>query len=1426
MHPDTANRDTSAGHCLVVVLGPGGKPVGEAIIAGKGLIVTCAHVVNVALGRDKRDPGDPGDPGKAEFMVRFPFSGGPGDHVDRRVTVDNWLPDSPGTFEWRDAAAVRMTESLPPGAGVPTLVPPGYESGRVMLFGPGSGLSKNRTGHLTGELLGPRDPARYQVNQDLSSNFRARGGFSGGPVWDRATRQVVGMVQAIPTDQAASDIYVLGPELIEEASRGALYQVRECPYVGLRPYTSDDASRFFGRGDFVDTLLDVAREQSLIVVTGGSGYGKSSVVLAGLVPELKRELTLAVGVCKLSETPVEDLVGALRQAAGLEKLTPKDFEYLQHKILEEGLQACAAYVRGTTGADRLLLVLDQFERIENCQDPKVRDQLLNLLGALVDTQPGPCQVILTVRSDFHYKFAHLEGPLGAYFQTSATWLGPITATGLREAIMAPANTLVDFEDGLVDEICEDFRGSELPHLQIVLTRLWERQVGHELTFAAYRELGGVERALAHYADDCIHRLGKAREEAARRVLTKLVVPDTTDIARQVKRGDLRDADWPVVEELYNARLVSIRHPQTWPGEEVVEIAHEALLRKWDRFRTWLDLDAELRRWLAATAVRRDTWLRHSKDEAELLRGPLLAQATEMATRCWADVAGLSEFIRESEAAAARAELERRRLLERAEAVRLAGQSEYARNAAPSRLPVALALGIEALERHEVLEADFAIRRALALAGRQRARISHADAVRAVAFNADGTLLATASADCTCAVWDTGSGAAVASLPHPDRVSCVAFRPEAELIATAGADGVVRVWDFGAPAAPVATSLHEGPVAALAFSPDGAVLASASNDRTVRVWAYPGDEVTTLQHDGPVTALAFSPSGAATGTWLVTGSDDGEARLWDLGDGTPIASWQHGGPVRAVAVNDTGTRIATASDDRTARIFDPVTKRWVLRLMHQDRVTAVDFSADGRYLATANEDGTARVWDVDAGFELAHLVHQGQVAAVRFSPDGSLLATASRDGTARIWSVAEGSEIARLVHESEVYQVVFAADGATVATASEDGTARLWVPAAGAELVTLAGSGTATAIGYSSDGVLVAMAGDTPEGSDVYVRDAATGALAAGPLRHPKSVSGLAFGGPARGPVLATACDDGRARLWDLTRASRLAELLHRGPIRSVAFDPDGTLLATASNDGTAKVWDVRTGEQRAVLAHTDWVGAAVFSPDGTLLATAGDDKVAALWKVASFSTDGGPEPLALPHDSAVYDIVFDHDGQRVATVANDGMTRIWDTATGELRMTVDHGSRSRAAFSPDGSRVATAGDNGTVQVWQSGTGMMIARFVHEPAVRSLAFSPDSLRLATAGTDGSARIWCMLERTELARLIHGGDELVMAFSPDGRRLATAGTDGTGKIWALSREELLTQARDRLTRPLTEAEQSRYLPNAPDRAAAGLPQLPPV
>jgi len=574
--------------------------------------------------------------------------------------------------------------------------------------------------------------------------------------------------------------------------------------------------------------------------------------------------------------------------------------------------------------------------------------------------------------------------------------------------------------------------------------------------------------------------------------------------------------------------------------------------------------------------------------------------------------------------------------------------------------------------------------------------------------------------------------------------------------------------------------HEGAVRSVAFSRDGRLVVTGSDEGTARIWDT--DSGRTLRilrgHKGQVTSAAFSPSGAL----VVTGGYDGTARLWNARDGTlrKVLTRQTA-PVLAAAFNSRGDRVVTGGYDWTARIFDTTTGRLVHFLRAKDGpVFSAAFSPDGTLLATASGyDGNAHLWHADTGRRVSVTLggHRGNIEKVAFSPDGAWIVTAGSDGTARIWDRSGSLEHTLLGHEGAVFGAAFSPDAALVVTAGTDGTARLWDTGTGRLVRILGSGGTIFAAAFSPDGRSVVTAdddgtarlwdidGDRP----VHTLDA-----------HAGAVRNAAFSPDGRSVV--TAGDGGTAAIWDAERGRRL-HLLGAGPINSAAFSPDSKNVVTAGDDGKARIWDVDGGGLRHILSgHRGPIDRAAFSRDGTLVVTAGHDRTARVWDVR----DGRLLHTLGPHYGEVLTAGFSPGGKLVVTAGGDGTARLWDTDTGRLMHSLDTPTPATlrsAAFSPDGTLVAAASDVDAAWLWNAADGRRLHTLSgHAGIVWSVAFSPDGSRLVTASDDELARLWDTTSGRRLHALSgHAGTVRSAVFSPDGKLVLTAGDDWTARLW---------------------------------------------
>ncbi len=1230
-----------------------GRPTaGLGMLVGSGQVVTCAHVVNVALGHKLYTQSQPRE--SDEVQVEFPLL----PHRPVRVArVVAWVPP-PSHGGGGDMAGLVLDEAEPVGA-IPAqfaVAAPGPGTGLRVFGYPGSPARENGAwvevdlkGEVGGHLL--------QVESRSDQTVKAQPGYSGAPVWEDSTGRVVGLLQIAPAaDEAERDAYLLPPLAIAQAWEEPFdyLLVPENPYRGLEPFTAEHAAVFFGREADIAGLTARVRAQQVVVVVGPSGVGKSSLVQAGLIPALQKDQRWSVALVSPGRDPWPRLAAGLLSAErGQESaVTHEESQREIARLRAEGLGPVAEFLRSEKRP--LLVVVDQLEELL-ADGERPDEELLNLLLPPPEAAHDAVCLVLTLRADFLPVLQSIPG-FHTRLNERLYLLSPLTPDQMRQAVTCPAAARdVRVEQALIDEIVEDAADGSLPLLEFTLTRLWRTQRKRTLTLVGYHEMGGVRGALDRFAEDSATQLTDTAAEVLDQVLLRLVrtYGGGSDRAtrQRVPQSEVSLAEWEVLRRLADARLVLLDAGAA-VHEPYAELAHDSLITAWQRLRDLVANNAGFLDWLAR--------IRQRAAEGDPLPEARIAEARRWLSMRPGNVPDdIRRFIDSSETEAEarlrelrdareRAEAAREQAetaARRAEALRLAADTELALHPPRSSMIVALALGTESVLTTPTVQGDLALRHVLRLHPRTLARLDHGGTVNAVAFSPDGRWVATGSGDGSVRVFAAATGAELAQVDHDGWVTAVVFSPDGTRVATGSADRSARVFDVASGAELVRLD-HGGWVNAVAFGSDGSLVATGSGDGSARVFAAAtGAELTRLDHSGGVTAVAFSPDG----TRVATGSDDGSARVFDVASGAELARLDHDNQVTAVAFSPDGTRVATGSADRSARVFDVATRAELARLDHGDGVNAVAFDSDGRWVATGSGDGSSRVFAAATGAELARLDHDNQVTAVAFSADGTRVASGSDDGSARVFAAAARAELARLDHGRGVNAVAFSSDGRRVATGSIDGSARVFDAATGVELARLDHEEQVTAVAFSPDGTRVAT-GSTDRSARVFV--AATGDELVR-LEHGGGVTAVAFSSDGR--RVATGSEDRSARGFVAATGVQLVRLEHGGGVSAVAFSSDGSLVATGSGDGSARVFDVASGAELVRLEHGGGVYAVAFSSDGTWVATGSDDRSARV-----FAAVTGVELARLEHGGGVYAVAFSSDGTWVATGSDDGSARVFE----------------------------------------------------------------------------------------------------------------------------------------------------------------------
>lgn len=1164
-------------------------------------------------------------------------------------------------------------------------------------------------------------------------------------------------------------------------------RVRRNPYKGLAPFDEGDRADFYGRDDVTETLVDVVGSNTLTAVIGASGSGKSSIVMAGLVPELRDGALPGSDEWSIvrmvpGTEPFEEFHLRLRSAA-VGRAMPAT-----HEGFQELRDAFAAALDGPNSS--ALLVVDQFEEVFSSEvDEVTRSRFLDNLVDLALDPTRRIRVVLALRADFSDQaLAHPQ--LGNLIVEGSVLLASMRPEQVEDVIRRPsARVGVQVEPGLIAEIVRDISSAPayLPLLQYVLAELFERRVEDRLTVQAYRSLGGVQGVLERRAEATYSAQDVAIQRASRQLFLRMVhIGDQGEQTRRrlpltELRGLRGRAEVENALEAFTAvRLLTYdRDPVT--RTPTVEIAHETVISNWVRYRIWIEetrADILSHRRLSAAAAR---WAESGEDASYLLmEGPLVA-ALDLVS---GDRISLNEletrFVFESRCAdeeRRQIEMDRRRreaiaaAQERQNIAReLAAASVMSLTAAdPGKsLRLAVAAADQSLEAGEDVLPEVTDALHLALINPRPDLIIEGAGFGVVAkllsFARDGSdLLLALASDGDAMIIDSHSGEEVGRV-HAQGTPAfgVDFHPRGDRIITIHRDGV-RQWDWRTGALESEFE-RSGEISAGTYSSDGSRIAIGRYDGVIRVFDATSTElISDLEgHTGRVASIDFDPSGDR----LVSGSYDTTVRVWNIttDDDPVLARVRIVLPVSDVAWHPQRDVVAVATWQGEMFLFDPASGERINSFGNgQDHSRSVAFDSWGALVIAAGEDGFARIFGTTVGGEATVVLPTGGVPigdAVFNPSDPSAVrvTTVGVDGTIRIWSDMLGSELPARQQPLSLYPHIAA------------------TPA-----------GDRYLFGRH------ALAFVLPEEAQpqIEVFDAETGRLLISRDGH---------------------------KDWDLRRKS--------------AISADGSLIAFAGSSGDVEIVGVDTGATTTIPQSKDWAVTLAFNTEATLLAGCGTQGTIRIWSVATGTLTatlvghGDREPrhggsrgedaenlgvFNAYTERRVHDVAFRPCGTDLASAGLDGTVRVWDPVMGEGRVIheFDYGAPT-LAYSPDGLRIAAADTSGTVVLLDADTGTVVARPDRVSGTTWLVFSCDGRYLAGAGPGLLVHLWSM-ETGRLARRIRGAvyPPFGAAFVNGGTELRVASGEGIDRGYLLDPIDLVDLARSEAPGGLTEEECRQYL-----------------
>lgn len=757
------------------------------------------------------------------------------------------------------------------------------------------------------------------------------------------------------------------------------------------------------------------------------------------------------------------------------------------------------------------------------------------------------------------------------------------------------------------------------------------------------------------------------------------------------------------------------------------------------------------------------------------------------------------------------------------------------------------------------------------------------------FSPDGQKLLAAVGDERVKLWDLSQEELKEEsfdIPQGD-VQAIAFSPDSKWILIGCTDSVVRIWDLKGKELYNFRFNTIGKISALAVSEDHQYLLTGFNNGKVnRKPILGGEPITYTAHHDTISVIAFVPNKDGN-SWL-TGSHNGDTRLWTLPEPSQSAATnkptakpfsikgQHS-PIKALAVSPAGDLILTGSEDGTARLWNcsdesshpsPIQSF----LGHTESLRDVDFSPNGTQILISSQDGKAKLWDIQGSLLKEFIGHKEDVLASSLSSDGKQVLTASRDWTIKTWDItdvkslsAKGAETAdgevsaiydvaffpekqwvltgsadgkAILWDAEGNQkkqfigagdtisaVTFSADGKEILTGSKNGSVKLWnVEATGTEIKAFtkefkdrdnpSHKGTVNSVVFSKDGKYI-LSGSSDGTAKLW--DKKTGKVRKRFQAHTASVNSAIF--TPKGEIL-TGSSDGTVILWNFSGgAPKNLYTLFSGEIFSVAISPDGQYILAGTEEGLGIRWPFNNPEEAMVFGgsdgHSDWVRSVAFTPDGQSILTASDDMTAKLWSLESgqlintFYGHNGyvltvmPAPSPCPEgENCDYQILTcSDDGTAILWSKDANNNKIYPKKNEDELLTVHTAEISVVSLSSDRQKVLTGYVDGTLILSDLEKGNRIEfDQKYRKAVTAVSISPNGKQVLVGYEDGKIFLWNSsgkkkeeFKQTKSKRPGNTTNSTAakavnaVAFSPEGDFILAGSEDGMARLWDIKKKD---------------------------------------